>query len=192
MKFIITQLKSKGKPTLIHHLVLEINLEQHFLRPRRSHDRIWRKLVLQQKYCSVLENILRLHITRLLNHMLQNHFARHRTQEINIRCRHQFCFRNFSRFLQKTKCQAEHYCYHTIARVTSVDHQCRHQSSFIGDHIGTTGLQLLSPTKLLIMRPIEDLILRVSKMPITMNQRKKDKIKLLRTMTLSEKLFYFP
>ena len=29
--------------------LLEINLEQHFPQTRRSHDRIWQKLVLQQK-----------------------------------------------------------------------------------------------------------------------------------------------
>ena len=33
------------------------NLEQHFPQTRRSHDRIWQKLVLQQNYYSVLEKI---------------------------------------------------------------------------------------------------------------------------------------
>ena len=48
-------------PTLKHHLVLEINLEQHLPQTRRSCDRIWQKLVLQQNYCFVLEKIVRLH-----------------------------------------------------------------------------------------------------------------------------------
>ena len=33
------QEKFKGKPTLIHHYVLENNLDQHFPQTRRSHDR---------------------------------------------------------------------------------------------------------------------------------------------------------
>ena len=52
------QEKLKGKPTLMHHYVLENNLDQHFPQTGRSHDkRSGKSLSFNKKICSVLEKI---------------------------------------------------------------------------------------------------------------------------------------
>ena len=49
--------KIQGQTNTLTPKVLENNLDQHFLRPGRSHDGIWRKLVYQQKFILFFEKI---------------------------------------------------------------------------------------------------------------------------------------
>ena len=64
------QEKFKGKPTLIHHHVLENNLDQHFPQTGRSHDRDMAKsMSFNKKFVLFLRKLAHLYvINRMRKH----------------------------------------------------------------------------------------------------------------------------